>query len=39
MRGGRIAVGEMLVDEKKTQRIVAVQTEAQAAAFFIEIGE
>jgi len=39
VRGGRIAIGQMFVNEKKTQRIVAVQTETEAAAALIEIGE
>ncbi len=39
VRRGRIAVGEVLVDQEKTQRIIAIQTEAQAAAFLVEIGE
>ena len=37
--GGGIAVGQVFVDEKKTQRIIAVQTEAESAAPLIEIGE
>ena len=39
VRRGWIAVGEVLVDQEKTQWIVAVQTEAQAAAAFVEIGK
>ena len=39
VRGRRIAVGEMFVDQKKTQRIVAMETETKAAAPLIEIGE
>ena len=35
----RIAVGQVFVDEKKTQRILAIETETQAAAPPVEIGE
>ena len=35
----RIAVGQVLVDQKKSQRIVAVEAEAETAAPFAEIGE
>ncbi len=41
VRGRWIAVGQMFVDEKKTQWIIAVQTEPKAAAplVLVEIGE
>ena len=35
----RIAVGQVLVDQKKGQRIVAVEAEAKATAPLVEIGE
>ena len=34
-----IAVGQVLIDQKKSQRIVAVEAEAETAAPFAEIGE
>jgi hypothetical protein len=37
MGGGGVAVGEIFVDQEKREGIVAIETETEAAAFFIEI--
>jgi hypothetical protein len=39
VRRRRIAVGKMFVDEKETQRIVAVETETKPAAPLVEVRE
>lgn len=39
MRGRWIVVGQMLIDQEKSKRIVAMESVAEAAAAFVEIGE
>ena len=39
MRGRRISVGQVLVDQEERKRIVAIESVTEAAAAFVEIGE